>query len=40
MGFLAVATQETPFNDLELRFIVVMLQNAREEILLLIQGYS
>jgi len=35
MGFLAVATQETPFDDLELRFIVVMVQNAPEEILLL-----
>jgi hypothetical protein len=35
MGFLAVATQETPFDDLELRLIVVMVQNAPEEILLL-----
>jgi hypothetical protein len=36
MGFLAVAIQETPFDDLELRFLVVMVQNAPEEILLLI----
>jgi hypothetical protein len=35
MGFLTVATQETPFDNLELRFIVVMVQNAPEEILLL-----
>jgi len=36
MGFLAVATQDTPFDDLELRFLVVMVQNVTEEILLLI----
>jgi hypothetical protein len=36
MGFLAIATQETPFDDPELRFIMVMVQNAPEEILLLL----
>ena len=34
MGFLAVAIQEMPFDDLELRSIVVMVQKAPEEILL------
>jgi hypothetical protein len=36
MGFLAVATQEPPLDDLELRFIVAMVQTAPEEILLII----
>jgi len=31
VDFLAVATQETPFDDLELRFIVVMVQNEPKE---------
>jgi len=36
MAFLAVDIQETPFDDIELRFIVAMVQNSPEEILLLI----